>query len=120
MKMTEPLKMADLFPEPTRVDGIETLSEAEERGFYLYREATVIAVTAGSLYYGHQDSAYPLDRNQAIVSGLLIRLSKFMKVIVQLASDRSNGEIISASYAMRSRNCVEHGIPCNQSRSNDF
>lgn len=94
--MPNSLKLADVLPDPTPVDNISSLEQAEETAFNLYRETTILVVVIASSYHGFAEDEFPLDRNQAILSGLLARISKFMKVVIQLAAERANGEVIAA------------------------
>ena len=90
------VKLGDVLPDAIPITDIGSLEEAEERGFQLYREATILVTVIANTYYGLPNDEFPLDRNQAILSGLLIRIAKFMRVVIQLAAERANGEVIGA------------------------
>ncbi|HEX3681210.1 MAG TPA: DUF5677 domain-containing protein [Bryobacteraceae bacterium] len=62
--------------------------------FELYKETGMIVNLAASVYVSDDDSEYPLSRNEAIAVGLLVRLSKFMLVVAQLAAENERGDVI--------------------------
>ena len=89
-------RFEDLLPEKTALEGIDSLRKAELTGFNLYRETTIVITVIAHSYVGAEDEKFPLSRNDAIMSGLLLRVAKFMRAVTRFAAERSDGEIIPA------------------------
>lgn len=87
--------LIDMLPEPTTLDRIKDLESAEETGFYLYREAVQLVCISASIYFGNREE-FPLERDQAILNGMMMRICKYMKAVLKLASERSDGDVINA------------------------
>lgn len=62
--------------------------------FELYKEAGVLIGTCGHLYQSDEPENAVLPRNQAICAGLLIRITKFMTVVIQLTASSHRGEVV--------------------------
>jgi len=71
----------------TRVDGV---------AFELYKETLSIVNLAAHLLSEEDANKGGWPRNQAICAGLLIRISKFMLVVVELAADGNRAEVVHA------------------------
>jgi hypothetical protein len=86
----------ELLGQPFDIASVKSRSEAEQAAFELYREATIVVTVASHLYEANGPSKFALNRNQAICVGLLIRIAKFMNVVLQLASTHSRGDVVLA------------------------
>jgi hypothetical protein len=80
----------DVLDEATRLGDHYALA------FNLYREMTVLVSVCAAAAVGTEGSPRVLDRNRAIIAGLLVRIAKFMRAILQLAFDRKSGEVTLA------------------------
>lgn len=67
-----------------------------EVAFNLYKELAGIVVLCAGAMVGSDVTPRVLDRNRAIVAGLLVRIYKFMRAILQLAADGEAGEVTLA------------------------
>jgi hypothetical protein len=90
-----------LLGEPVPVSP-QILNACAEKGeftqlaFELYKEAGIVVATCSHLSLGSGACEPSLSRNQAICAGLLVRLTKFMVAVTQLASSDDRGEVITA------------------------
>ena len=62
--------------------------------FLLYREAGHLVTALCSAYYEKGANRIALPRNQAICTGLLVRISKLMVSVVKLSSEIEHGETV--------------------------
>lgn len=90
----------DLLSKPTEVTGdILKACAAQENfsglAFELYKEAAVVTGVCAHVYMGYEANA-ALNRNQAICSGLLVRIAKFMTAVAQLVSQAERGDVVFA------------------------
>jgi hypothetical protein len=90
--------MLEHLQQPVEVDDIPSFQKAEEVGFCLFQETGVLVTLISHMYVADYEEDYPFSRNQAISIGLLIRISKFMVAMLQLASDRPRAESIAALH----------------------
>ena len=64
--------------------------------YELYREAARIVCLGSAAYFGCSGSLQKFDRNQAISSALLVRISKYMLSAYKLSTDIEHGETVEA------------------------
>ena len=60
-----------------------------ERAFEKYKKTAQLICLVGSLYSADSGS---LNRNQAVCCGLLVRIAKYMLIVMKLSSDNENGD----------------------------
>jgi hypothetical protein len=65
-------------------------------GFELYKEAAILVGFTGHLVESTANDKVGLERNQAICVGLVIRIAKYMLVVLQLCADRNRAEVVHA------------------------
>jgi hypothetical protein len=71
-------------------------SDLSRGAFELYKETLGLVNVAASVYVGDGEGEYVLARNEAIAVGLLVRLSKFMMVVLQLSAADERGDVVFA------------------------
>jgi hypothetical protein len=105
--MADPKKITEATSETVqrtlgpsfRINGIGGESDVEEvnaAAFELYKEAGKVVSFAANLLDEAASAKGGWPRNQAICAGLIIRISKFMLVVVQLSAKRNRAEVVSA------------------------
>lgn len=72
----------------------ETANGYDELAFDLYREAAMLVFVASQVVPTQSDGRALLPRDQAACVGLLVRISKFMNVILQLSQIGDRREIV--------------------------
>jgi Family of unknown function (DUF5677) len=75
---------------------LQSCHDLTRGAFELYKETGALVILAASVYVSDDATEYPLSRNEAIAVGLLVRLSKFMLVVIQLSAEGRRGDVIFA------------------------
>jgi hypothetical protein len=86
----------ELLGDPVSVGPFNTRADAERTGFELYREAAIVVAVASHLYVSENPKTKALTRDQAVCVGLLVRIAKFMSVVLRLASGDKYGDVVLA------------------------
>jgi len=98
--MTDTASTHDDLLEPYQPDWsvLETTNREgpfNEAGFYLLRELAQITIVIASLY-----PSVPLDRNRAILRGLVMRLAKLLRLTIRELSKKETFQLLSIQRAI--------------------
>ena len=78
------------------IHNCKTLHESGGIAFELYKEACRVVVFAAHLLDDTAAARGGFARNQAICTGLMVKISKFMVAVIQLSTGDDRGEIVLA------------------------
>ena len=94
-----PEALSEMLMPPVDISGLASETNEEKVSavvFELYQEAASVVNAAGHLLDEAAKAKGGWPRNQAICSGLMIRISKFMLVVTQLSATKNRGEVVIA------------------------
>lgn len=89
--------LLDILGEPYNIDNLTENSsrkDVEIAAYELYKEATAATMATANMFENNSASHPGLHRNQAINVGLLIRIAKLMKVVLQLSAKGNRGDVL--------------------------
>lgn len=91
--------LQEILGPPVEIAGIENEPDVEKINslvFELYKEAAALVCVTAHLLDDSAATKGGWPRNQAICAGLMVRISKFMTVVIQLSETRNRADVVFA------------------------
>lgn len=115
--------ITEMLGNPTDVSCIEGVDKKcfDRLAFELYKETAFVSILVSNIFKS-VDGGVPLERNQAISAGLLVRITKYMGSVLALLVDKvgNHGEVIMTLNRCILESAIKLRFFCEKATSQDY